>query len=359
LNNLLLVVYGLIVIGVLALSLPFVFAETFEDSVKFPVPDNVKEMERVCKVKAISSLGLHFGCDWVFLFDSGGVEWFNELIIAQGLNQTESIPEEIIPDIPLIPSTFKEKPRELVQYERDLKKFNEKPPTRPADVEYYYLLQKWEECQRGTGPARGIQFEDTFITSKNTLSSLQSLDRAGGHDNLAKAVEACFAQQILEDELLGPEALYKGQYFGKVELSHTERAHYDKTEWAYIPTQQDYELDERDFLQENITAFDKMCASEFVNSSFKRMQGCIVKIVVKLNEDGTCREGSTYTEDKNACTTMTTAKRTDGFIPVNPTAPDVVKRYQQDQGVEQLEKILAKKRIVQQIEEAKIIREAK
>lgn len=315
------IILGLI-IAIFAIGAHNVYGETFQQLVEFPIPDNISYQERLCGIETITDTIFEFTCSWRFTATEVK-EWYDEIITRYGL---DNLPEdEILEEMEeqIITDTFLKEPAELVRFKADLVRFEEKAPTSNADKEYFELLKELATCQRGTGAAKGIQTEARFPVSTTELSTnledLKSLDYTGSFVILKKAIEECDAQKgTLEPITLGVEAFNKGVFADTIPPSHTEMAHYNEEYWANIPTHKDYALDERDFLQENETAFDRMCASEFVNDSFKRMQKCPPK---------------EYTAS---------APRSDGFIHKESVPISKYSQYQSDGGETMFEELQQK-----------------
>lgn len=85
---------------------------------------------------------------------------------------------------------------------------------RTNEIEYLKLLKNLDECYNGIGKARQIQDYRAFETSTEQTSFLQGHDFTGNFGKLAKAIEECKAQSVLEnnlsakyDNLIGPEVI--------------------------------------------------------------------------------------------------------------------------------------------------------
>jgi len=86
---------------------------------------------------------------------------------------------------------------------------------RSNEIEYLKLLKALDQCYNGVGKSRQIQEFRAFDTSNAQTSLLQGHEFKGEFGKLAKAIEECKAQSILEnsilnakyDNLLGPEVI--------------------------------------------------------------------------------------------------------------------------------------------------------
>lgn len=218
---------------ILASSLSYVYADTFEDSVSLPIPDNVKESFKKCSIVMMDDLTLEYQCNWKFTAEQLK-EYYDEMLKEYGLVDPEITAETAQPDeVESVDTT----PTSLKQYKHDLERFEDRPPATNADKEYFELLQYLGECQRGYLQSKGIQQSDSFGISHVWVNDgeawLKSIDYDGRHAKLVKAIEECIAQRtILNPVVLGPMYEHKGAYFGVNQKHHSEMIVHN---WEVIP----------------------------------------------------------------------------------------------------------------------------
>jgi len=73
---------------------------------------------------------------------------------------------------------------------------------RSNEIEYLKLLKALDQCYNGVGKSRQIQEFRAFDTSNAQTSLLQGHEFKGEFGKLAKAIEECKAQSILENSIL-------------------------------------------------------------------------------------------------------------------------------------------------------------
>jgi len=330
-------IIGLAIVGLIFLyGYNNAYAETFEDYVSFPIPDNIIKQYKMGQLITLNDELLEFQITYKFILGQNGTQWYQQKLIESGLINVcefgfdektgECLEEIIIPET--IPSNFipAKKMLHQDQYQKDLEYFNENPPTTHTSEDYYELLKKWTECKRGENSALGITQEDSFITSETVLNpgiiETQVID--GNIGRLLLSYEECVGQKNFAT-MFGPnredgEIQGKEGYFGVEQPYHSQFVRYNATFWNTIPNQATLSgvADEHDLLVEQKTAWEKMCESQNVVGAFKNAQGCPAQEF------------------------QTTAKRSDGDIEINSYVMDRFNRYQQFGDTEQLDKILNK-----------------
>lgn len=290
---------GLLVGYVIFMAYSTAYAETFEYQGSFPIPDNVKEMQTMCSIEMYGTNIYEYTCNWRFMAEDVP-EWVDKLVTKHGLINPPA--EQIFEEAKTELEIFNETVPEMARYESDLERFLDKEPQRPGDKEYFELLKELATCQRGTGAAKGIQSEERFAVSTTWVNPtepyLTSYELTGSYGNLKKAIQECRAQHtILEPIVLGPEAYNKGLFADSIQPYHADMA--VTTKWNTIPTHQS--ITEHDLESEKKSAYIKMCQSEFVNTSFKIQQGCMIDLTVGFNLDGTCRDTTIVNQDSTGC----------------------------------------------------------
>jgi len=282
--ELMLFLSAVIIIG----SLAYAHAETFQDVINFPIPDNITGQEKKGQLTTLTDDLLEFTVTYRFHLGQNGTAWFEKILTETGL-----IPPDITlcPDRfylgedgetcypnPPIPSNFipDERPPIDKQYETDYERFLKNPPNTVADKDYFALLQELKTCMRGINESKGIATTEQFAVSTSALDEnyLQSFELDGPHRTLALAVQECIAiKTVLNPVTLGMEALHKGEYFGYIEIPHELRAIVNPDDWPIVPTQPP-QKSLHDFIMEEETAKDIICNSDRVTVAFKNQQGC-------------------------------------------------------------------------------------
>ena len=209
------------------------FAETYNDSISLPLPENVNEIFKNCKILTVDDLTLEYQCNWKFNSEFMENDYDN-LIEEYGLISNSSKPVAYGTEQE---PTQKEEKTIFTSYENDLKRFEKNPPRTEADKEYFELLQYLGECQRGYLETKGIQQNDYFAVSHVWVNDgeawLKSIDYQNNHKKLVMAIEACIAQRTILNPMLGDYTLNKGAYFGIHQKHHSEIINHN---WEIIPT---------------------------------------------------------------------------------------------------------------------------
>jgi len=333
---------------IFAYGYSYAHAETFEDYVSFPVPDNIIKQYKMGQLITINDDILEFQVTYKFILGQNGTQWYEKKLVESGLvnvcdfgfdeKTSECLDEIIIPET--IPSNFTPEKKILhqEQYEKDLEFFNENPPDTYDNKDYHELLKKWKECKRAQNSALGITQEDSFITSETVVNpgivETQSID--GSIGRLLKAYEECIAQGNFA-VMFGPireegEIQGKEGYFGVEQPHHSQFVRYNTEFWESIPNQSTMssDADEHDILAEQKTAWERMCDTPKVTEKFKLDQGCPPREY------------------------PTTAKRSDGDLEVKSYILDQLNRYKQNGDTEQLDKILYESQRVENAERLKV-----
>jgi len=278
----------LIVIILIFLPVMNAFAETFEDVINFPIPDNITGQEKKGQLTTLTDDLLEFTVTYRFHLGQNGTAWFEEILKEIGLSPPDITlcPDRFYLDedgetcypVPPIPSNFIPDDRPAIdkQYETDYEQFLQSPPTTVADKDYFALLEELRTCMRGINESKGIATTEQFAVSTSALDEnyLQSFELDGPHRTLALAVQECIAiKTVLNPVTLGVESLHKGEYFGYVETPHEERAIVNEDDWPTVPTQPP-QKSLHDFVMEEQEAFDIICNSDRVTVAFKHQTGC-------------------------------------------------------------------------------------
>lgn len=285
------IILAIVLVGLICTvwAIPIIaYAETFQDVINFPIPDNITGQEKRGQLTTLTDDLLEFTVTYRFYLGQNGTAWFDEILAEIGLSP---------PDITLCPDRFylgedgetcypnppiesnfipDKRPPIDKQYEADYERFLESPPRTVADKDYFALLQELKTCMRGINESKGIATTEQFTVSTSALDEdyLQSFELDGRHRQLANAVQECIAiKTVLNPVTLGIEALHKGEYFGYLEVPHGERAIVDEEAWITIPTQGE-QLSLHDFVMEEQEAHDIICNSDRVTVAFKHQTGC-------------------------------------------------------------------------------------
>ncbi len=281
--------YKILILLVFAGMVPAAFAETYNDSVSFPIPDNIAEIMKRCGIDKMDDAELIVTCQWKFTAEQIQ-SWYEQIITEQGLTDPELEPTEQTDAPAPIDSAPDYSP---TPYERDLAYFTENEPRSNADKEYFELLKHLGECQRGYNQSRGIQDNEWYQISHTWINDgeawLKSIDLDGRHGKLRMAIEECIAQRtILNPVILGVEALHKGQYFGVNQPNHQDMAITDS--WESIPLPD--KLTVRDFNDAKERA-EKLCTlpsdyhcrlAEMKEQSYRDDQSVMVQYPSKILE---------------------------------------------------------------------------
>lgn len=229
-------------------------------------------LERLC---GLNENGTKYICEW---------DPFSDVDIEDVLeNGTSNIPDVAeVKTVNNATSTdssgdIMKEPRN--QFERDLLRFQNDPPSSASESDYYNLLQELGVCWHGINETRGVQTYDEYIVSlikKNpSLAYLQSLEYKGAYADLKKAVQECLAiRTILRPITLGPEYMVRGEFFGINQPYHAELA---KVDPKPVGDRKIDLLEDKDVLdnEANDAKRDHICKSSMYPHSFKKQMGCI------------------------------------------------------------------------------------
>ena len=138
--------------------LPPANAETYNDSVSFPIPDNIADIMKRCGIEKMDDTELIIECQWKFTSEQIQ-EWYEEIAKNSIVPPTVDTPEEQVVAPAPIESAPEYKP---TPYERDLAYFTENPPHTESNKEYFALLKHLGECQRGYEQSKGIQDNERY-----------------------------------------------------------------------------------------------------------------------------------------------------------------------------------------------------
>lgn len=259
------------VVALVSFSFYSVYGETFNHVIELPIPDNVTEQSKSCRLMSVSEIGLHYKCEFMFKFGSGGEDWYNELIEQFGLISSDSPIRNNdtsirISDTP-IPETFE-------KYQRDLERFTENPPLTGSDKEYHELLKRLAECDRGINESLGVFQKDKFAISEtwinDDLAWLKSFDYKNRHQDLKRAIEECHAIHTkLNPVILGPQYANLAPFHNQTQTYHGEIAA-KVPEWSQERVNQEANKD----LDKPLTPKDIICNSDKVTKTFKIQSGC-------------------------------------------------------------------------------------
>jgi hypothetical protein len=269
--------FAFVVFSILSIGLSAAFADSYEETVRIPIPDNATKTLDRCTLVERTDNTVRFNCAWEFEAENVE-EWYEEMTASSTPESEETETEEIIeeqvkPQVDI--------PKTLKPYVQDLERLKENPPNRVSDKEYLELLKYLAECQRGYNESYGIQKTDSFAISQTWINEneawLKSIDLTGRHGELRKNIEACIAQRtILNPVILGEYTLHKGQFFGQTQQHHSDNPTIKDEHLASFAVYD--KLTVRDFEQEKRNAQDTLCN---IASSF-RLDYCINKINVNV-----------------------------------------------------------------------------
>ena len=358
LSNLFWILLAIVVIAVFSYGAHLAYGETFEAVVSFPIPDNVKQTDVRKQIITMTDNMFEFQITYRFTADEVK-QWYEENLAQNEIFNPECefgynpVTNECLPEvIPPIESNFipENKSEILKKYEADIIRFEIKDPITKDQLDYFYQLQFLAECQQGLDQSRGIQDERSVTYSEFSFDS--SIPRAGhiagNAGELKIAIEDCLGQiklmALVGDDRADDDHRSMQSYFGETPVYHGDNVFYDKEFWASIPTHEtnSLKLTDHAFEVENLTAWEKMCLSKNVTSTFKLQQGCMLDYSVGLNLDDTCRDYTTLNEDKTRCIPIPATPRNSGGLPLYNHIQDAYDRYNTFGESEQLAKIQSK-----------------
>jgi len=296
----------------------------YEQLIKFPIPLNNTGMSHLCSLNSINDDQMFVTCQWIINFDKDGKKWYDDLQAEEGVKppQDTVCPERFyldedgvtcypIYDTPKIPGLVGEIPPPLKRFIADRDRFDEDPPRKISEKDYYEKLKFLQMCYRQTETNQqslGVTQTDGFAVSNLWIEDfgifLKSYDLTGSHAVLDKAIEECkYIHTILNPVTLGAEYQNRAQFFNTTQAYHGDLAR-DVPVWTQnrvneeenqgIDTTKNY-CDEVQHLGLETKRYlgcvmesdvdkpiskkrlQEMCNSSYVMAGFKRSNGCTVE----------------------------------------------------------------------------------
>jgi len=300
----------------------------YEPKFRFPIPnaENIESMAERCGLDSISDVAMVIKCEFIIMFGEDGKVWYEVLVEESGFRAPDVtlcperfyLDEDGITCLPILdtPTPIEEQvvPKELERFVRDLQRFQEDPPTKPSEIDYYEQLKFLQMCYRQTEANQqslGVTDTDGFAVSNLWIDDfgafLKSFELTGNQAVLEKAIEECkYIHTILNPVTLGAEYQNRAKYFNSTQAYHGDLAE-DVPVWSQDRVNQESNdlnepsmispICEKDSYYSDLTKRmycgdeyiprtqspldeerrEEMCNSMFVMPEFKQSNGCTVE----------------------------------------------------------------------------------
>ncbi len=300
-----------------------VYGDTYTELIEIPIPGNVTGIESKKQLTSLTDDLIEYTITLRFHLGQNGTQWFDDELTEKGITP---------PDVTLCPDRFYldddgitcypiitqppaiyygEIPEEFEPFVNDLLRFDEDPPTKPSEIDYYEQLKFLQMCYRVTEQNQqslGVTQTDGFAVSNLWIEEygilLKASQMTGNLAELNKHIEECFAIHTqLNPLIFGAEYQNRAKYFNSTQPYHGDLAS-DVPVWTQERVNQESnDLNEpstispicvKDSYYSDVTKrmycgddyiprtaapleeerIDEMCNSMFVMPDFKRSHGC-------------------------------------------------------------------------------------
>jgi hypothetical protein len=264
------------------------YGDTYTELIEIPIPGNVTGMESKKQLTELTDYVLEYTIKLRFYLGQNGTEWFDkELTDSGGITP---------PDVTLCPDRFyldedgitcypilekipieilRDPPAEFKKFIDDLERFNDDPPTKPSEIDYYEQLKFLQMCYRqtemnqqslGVTQSGGFAVSDLWIETYGEL--LKSFQITGNDAVLKKQIQECVAIHTkLNPVILGVEYQNRAKYFNSTQVYHGDLA-------EDIPTWSQKRVNEESNFKTPTNVVNPICAEDSFYSDITKQAYC-------------------------------------------------------------------------------------
>ena len=235
----------IVIIGaVFAVGVKNVYGDTYTELIEIPIPDDITGIESKKQLTELTDDLIEYTITMRFHLGQNGTEWFIEELTDAGVSPPDVtlcpdrfyLDEDGITCYPIItqpiPIDEQKIPEEFKRFLKDLERFDEDPPTKPSEIDYYEQLKFLQMCYRVTEQNQqslGVTQTDGFAVSNLWIETygelLKSFQITGNTAILQKAIEECFAiHTMLNPIIFGAEYQNRAKYFNSTQVYHGDLA---------------------------------------------------------------------------------------------------------------------------------------